>query len=87
MPISENLAKIAPAEDLRELPIAIFIADLITRMNWDPAQFRLFRECGNLYIEIKSGLRGRAAICLQDYNYAYQVKLVMNSIQASGLFD
>lgn len=86
MPISENLAKIAPAEDLRELPIAIFIADLITRMNWDPDQFQLFRECDNLYIEIKSGRR-LAASCLQDYSYAYQVKLVMNSIQAAGLFD
>lgn len=87
MPISENLAKIAPAEDIRELPIAIFLADLITRMNWDPDQFHLFRNCGNLYIEIKSGLRGRIAICLQDYSYSYQVKLVMDSIQASGLFD
>lgn len=87
MPISENLAKIAPAEDLRELPIAIFLADLITRMNWDPDQFQLFRECGNLYIEIKSGLRGLTAICLQDYSYAYQVKLVMDAIKAVGLID
>ena len=88
MPISENLAKIAPAEDIRELPIAIFLADLINRMNWDPDQFQLFRECGNLFIEVKTGgTRHRAGNCLQDYSYAYQVKLVMESIQAAGLFD
>ena len=88
MPISENLAKIAPAEDIRELPIAIFLADLINRMNWDPDQFQLFRECGNLFIEVKAGgTRHRAGNCLQDYSYAYQVKLVMESIQAAGLFD
>ena len=88
MPISENLAKIAPAEDIRELPIAIFLADLINRMNWDPDQFQLFRECGNLFIEVKTGgTRPRAWNCLQDYSYAYQVKLVMESIQAAGLFD
>lgn len=87
MPISENLTKIAPAEDLRELPIAIFLADLITRMNWDPDQFRLFRECGNLRIEIKTGPTGVVRTCLQDYSYAYQVKLVMDSIQVAGLFD
>ena len=88
MPISENLAKIAPAEDIRELPIAIFLADLINRMNWDPDQFQLFRECGNLFIEVKTGCtRLRAGNCLQDYSYAYQVKLVMESIQAAGLFD
>ena len=88
MPISENLAKIAPAEDIRELPIAIFLADLINRMNWDPDQFQLFRECGNLCIEVKTGgTRLRAGNCLQDYSYAYQVKLVMESIQAAGLFD
>ena len=88
MPISENLAKIAQAEDIRELPIAIFLADLINRMNWDPDQFQLFRECGNLCIEVKTGgTRLRAGNCLQDYSYAYQVKLVMESIQAAGLFD
>ena len=88
MPISENLAKIAPAEDIRELPIAIFLADLINRMNWDPDQFHLFRECGNLCIEVKAGgTRLRTGNCLQDYSYAYQVKLVMESIQAAGLFD
>ena len=88
MPISENLAKIAPAEDIRELPIAIFLADLINRMNWDPDQFQLFLECGNLFIEVKTGgTRHRAGNCLQDYSYAYQVKLVMESIQAAGLFD
>ena len=88
MPISENLAKIAPDEDLRELPIAIFLADLTTRMNWDPDQFQLLRECGNLYIEVKTGgTRLRTENCLQGYNYAYQVKLVMDSIQAAGLFD
>ena len=88
MPISENLAKIAQAEDIRELPIAIFLADLINRMNWDPDQFQLFRECGNLFIEVKTGgTRLRAGNCLQDYSYAYQVKLVMESIQAAGLFD
>lgn len=88
MPISENLAKIAPAEDIRELPIAIFLADLITRMNWDPDQFQLFRGCGNLCIEVKPGdTRLRAWNCLQDYSYAYQVKLVMDAIQAAGLFD
>ena len=88
MPISENLAKIAPAEDIRELPIAIFLADLINRMNWDPDQFQLFRECGNLFIEVKTrGTRHRAGNCLQDYSYAYQVKLVMEAIQDAGLFD
>ena len=88
MPISENLSKIAPAEDIRELPIAISLADLITRMNWDPDQFQLFREYGNLFIEVKTGgTRHRAGNCLQDYSYAYQVKLVMESIQAAGLFD
>lgn len=97
MPISENLAKIAPAEDIRELPIAIFLADLTTRMNWDPDQFHLFRECGNLYIEVKAGCKKLRtgdcppdysySFCLQDYSYGYQVKLVMDSIQASGLFD
>lgn len=88
MPISENLSKIAPAEDLRELPIAIFLADLITRMNWDPDQFQLSRACGNLYIEVKpGGTRLRTGNCLQDYSYAYQVKLVMDTIEASGLFD
>ena len=88
MPISENLVKIAPDENIRELPIAIFLADLTTRMNWDPDQFRLFRECGNLYIEVKAGCTGfRTRNCLQDYSYAYQVKLVMDSIQSSGLFD
>lgn len=87
MPISENLAKIAPAEDLRELPIAIFLADLITRMNWEPDQFQLSRECGNLCIEVKTGPTGVVSNCLQDYSYAYQVKLVMDSIQAAGLFD
>ena len=88
MPISENLAKIAPAEDIRELPIAIFLADLINRMNWDPDQFQLFWECGNLCIEVKTGgTRLRVWNCLQDYSYAYQVKLVMESIQAAGLFD
>lgn len=88
MPISENLVKIAQAEDLRELPIAIFLADLITRMNWNPDQFKLLRDCGNLWIEIKpGGTRLRTGNCLQDYSYAYQVKLVMDSIQASGLFD
>ena len=85
MTISENLSKIAQAEDIRELPIAIFLADLITRMNWDPDQFHLFRECGNLYLEIKARLQ--VVSCLQDYSYAYQVKLVMDSIQANGLFD
>ena len=87
MPISENLTKIAPAEDLRELPIAIFLADLITRMNWNPDQFKLFRECRNLCIEVKTGPTGGVVNCLQGYNYAYQVKLVMDSIQAAGLFD
>ena len=88
MPISENLAKIAQDEDIRELPIAIFLADLINRMNWDPDQFQLFRECGNLFIEVKAGgTRLRTGNCLQDYSYAYQVKLVMDSIQAAGLFD
>ena len=85
MPISENLSKIAQTEDIRELPIAIFLADLTTRMNWDPDQFHLFRECGNLYLEIKARLQ--VVSCLQDYSYAYQVKLVMDSIQANGLFD
>ena len=85
MTISENLAKIAPAEDIRELPIAIFLADLITRMNWDPDQFHLFRECGNLYIEVKSRLQ--VVSCLQDYSYAYQVKLVMDAIKAVWLID
>lgn len=85
MPISENLAKIAPTEDIRELPIAIFLADLITRMNWDPDQFHLFRECGNLYIEVKSRLR--VVSCLQDYSYAYQVKLVMDALKAVWLID
>lgn len=87
MPISENLAKIAPAEDIRELPIAIFLADLITRMNWNPDQFLLLRECGNLCIEVKTGPNSGQGQCLQGYNYAYQVKLVMDSIQAAGLFD
>lgn len=87
MPISENLAKIAPAEDIRELPIAIFLADLITRMNWNPDQFQLLRECGNLCIEIKTTPGSGQGQCLQGYNYAYQVKLVMDSIQAAGLFD
>ena len=87
MPISENLAKIAPAEDLRELPIAIFLADLITRMNWNPDQFQLLRECGNLCIEVKVTPTEGVGNCLQGYNYAYQVKLVMDSIQAAGLFD
>ena len=88
MPIYENLSKIAPAEDIRELPIAIFLADLITRMNWDPDQFHLFREYGNLYIEVKAGCAKLQVVsCLQDYSYAYQVKLVMDSIQANGLFD
>lgn len=87
MPISENLAKIAPAEDLRELPIAIFLADLITRMNWNPDQFQLLRECGNLCIEVKATPTEGVGNCLQGYNYAYQVKLVMDSIQAAGLFD
>lgn len=87
MPISENLAKIAPAEDIRELPIAIFLADLITRMNWNPDQFKLLRDCGNLCIEVKTGPTGGVGNCLQGYNYAYQIKLVMDSIQASGLFD
>jgi hypothetical protein len=88
MPISKNLAKIAPAEDLRELPIAIFLADLITRMNWNPAQFKLLRDCGNLWIEIKTGPTDvGVGNILQGYNYAYQVKLVMDSIQSAGLFD
>ena len=97
MTISENLSKIAPAEDIRELPIAIFLADLTTRMNWDPDQFHLFRECGNLYIEVKAGgtkLRTGNCLqdysysfCLQDYSYAYQVKLVMDAIKAVYLID
>ena len=88
MTISENLSKIAPAEDIRELPIAIFLADLINRMNWDPDQFQLFRECGNLFIEVKTGgTRLRAGNCLQDYSYAYQVKLVMDAIKAVWLID
>ena len=88
MPISENLAKIAPAEDIRELPIAIFLADLINRMNWHPDQSQLFRECGNPLIQVKpGGTRLRAGNCPQDYSYAYQVKLVMESIQAAGLFE
>ena len=85
MSISENLAKIAPTEDIRELPIAIFLADLIARMNWDPDQFHLFRECDNLYIEIKARLR--VVSCLQDYNYAYQVKLVIDALKAVWLID
>ena len=85
MAISENLSKIAPAEDIREIPIAIFLADLITRMNWDPDQFQLFRECGNLYIEVKARLQ--VVSCLQDYSYAYQVKLVMDAIKAVWLID
>lgn len=97
MPISENLAKIAQTEDIRELPIAIFLADLTTRMNWDPDQFHLFRNCGNLFIEVKAVCKRLRTgncpqdysyeYCLQDYSYAYQVKLVMDSIQASGLFN
>lgn len=85
MPISENLAKIAPTEDIRKLPIAIFLADLITRMNWDPDQFHLYRNCGNLYIEVKARLR--VVSCLQDYSYAYQVKLVMDALKAVWLID
>jgi len=88
MPISENLDKIAPAEDLRELPIAIFLADLITRMNWNPDQFKLLRDCGNLWIEVKTGPTDvGVGNILQGYSYAYQVKLVMDSIQSAGLFD
>ena len=85
MTISENLSKIAQAEDIRELPIAIFLADLTTRMNWDPDQFHLFRECGNLDIEVKARLQ--VVSCLQDYSYAYQVKLVMDAIKAVCLID
>lgn len=87
MPISENLAKIAPA-DIRELPIAIFLADLITLMNWNPDQFKLLRDGGNLWIEINTGPTDVGVRnILQGYSYAYQVKILLDSIQSAGLFD
>ena len=95
MPISEIITKIlhpsiasipgvTPAE---KLPIVVFVADMIARMNWNPEQFQFSRSGPNLCIEVNKGTPKNCGAILTGYNYAYQVKLVMDSIQASGLFD
>lgn len=95
MPISEIITKILhpsvaripsviPAENL---PIVGFVADMIARMNWDPEKFQFIRSGQDICIEVNKGTPKNCGAILTGYSYAYQVKLVMDSIQASGLFD
>lgn len=78
---------------VEQLPITLFIADLIARMNWDPSQFHIYR---NYYLHIcfRVGQGDPADSWEQDhgtiihgFNYAYQVYAVMETIKAHGLFN
>lgn len=71
-----------PAE---QLPITLFVADLVTRMGWDPNQFSVYRDCGNLVFGVGTRERNHFC-CIQDYSYAYQVKLVMDTLDLHGMF-
>lgn len=79
------IPKICADESLYELPITAFIADMIARMDgrsdFAPANFRIYKECGNLMVSVAGNVR-----CLEGGNYAYQVKLVMDAVTDAGYF-
>lgn len=81
------IPKICADETLHDLPITNFIADMIARMEdsrseFNAANFRVYKECGNLMVSVRNVQR-----CLEGYNYAYQVKQVMDAVAEAGFFE
>lgn len=80
------IPKICADETLHDLPITNFIADMIARMDgrndFAPTNFRIYKECGNLMVSVCNVQR-----CLEGYNYAYQVKQVMDAATEAGFFE
>lgn len=81
------IPKICTDETLHDLAITNFIAGMIARMEglhseFNPANFRLYKKCGNLLVSVCNVQR-----CLEGYNYAYQVKQVMDAVTEAGFFE
>lgn len=81
------------------LPIIVFVADLMHTMGWKPEHWVEQRPNGaidhwNFYftkspcllVHIAQGNRHKT-VNLDGYNYAYQVKLVTDAMTEVGFFD
>lgn len=81
------------------LPIILFVADLMHTMGWKPEHWVETSKFGEtdywnfyftksplLLLHVGNGNR-HVLVNLEGYNYAYQVKLVMDAVAAVGLFE
>ncbi|MCF0203754.1 MAG: hypothetical protein HUK12_00325 [Muribaculaceae bacterium] len=84
------IPKICVGETLHDLAITNFIADMIARMEdsrpeFNAANFCLYKEWGNLMVGVRTA-EYEVTRCLEGYNYAYQVKQVMDAVTEAGFF-
>lgn len=81
------------------LPIVLFVADLMHTMGWKPEHWTedtkfgqvdhwnfYFTKSPVLLIHVGNGKR-YTTVTLEGYNYAYQVKLVTDAMADVGLFE
>ena len=85
------IQKICVGETLHNLPITNFIDDMISRMEdsfpeFNAANFCIYKEWGNLMVSVRTAENDEVECCIDGYNYAYQVKQVMDTVTEAGLF-
>lgn len=87
MSTAEIIKTIATDGTLLDAPIVAFVADLVYRMGWDATNFDARTKNGYAMIVLYNGAGKFTSVCLSDYNYAYQVLLVMQGLKQIGYFD
>lgn len=80
----------------KQLPVVDFVVDLLEKMKWDvftndlDTAGKVRRFFFNVdYNCVQFNIKGfrRFCVILSGYNYAYQVKLVMDLFGEAGFFD
>ena len=66
-------------------PVANTIAEMIVRCNWCNDRFKFKQEFGNIALVIDG--KDSFTAYLSGYNYAYQIKLCLDVIEAAGFFE
>ena len=94
--IAEITNKIVEPSCDVDMPIILFVADLMQTMGWKPERWYEQTEVGHgnfyftrspiLLLHVGNG-NHRTTVTLEGYNYSYQVKLVTDAMAKVSLFE